>query len=198
MRAMEAMAQEKNLDIRRFKGACSGVDCESVAAFSRCGKYRYFLQRQWSDTGAGVLLFLMLNPSDADERKNDPTARACQNRARELGYGGFAVCNLFARVTSDPNQLWVMDAAERIGPDNDNVLREKIRAHGEALCAWGNEGRHYRERVEEVGKMMAREKSAARCICTNASGHPIHPRRAQIEKIPLDQELREFRFTPPI
>ena len=195
------MAQEKNLDIRLFKGACSGVGCESVAAFSRCGKYRYFLQRQWSDTGAGVLLFLMLNPSNANERKNDPTAHACQNRARALGYGGFAVCNLFARVTPDPNQLWVKDAAERIGPDNDKVLLEKFRTHGKALCAWGNKGRHYRERVErveEVGKMMAREKSAAWCICTNASGHPIHPRRAQIEKIPLNQELREFRFTPPI
>ena len=163
--------------------------------FSQCGKYRYFLQRKWSNVGSGILLFLMLNPSVASESGSDPTALACQNRARALGYGGFAICNLFARVESDSSKvykMWKTDPMELIGPDNDRVIAEKIRAHGKVLCAWGDDGLDYRKRVDEIMGMMAREKIVTLCIRETELGQPMHPRGLQIQCVPIDQQPRKW------
>lgn len=44
---------------------------ESGALFSPCRLYRYKLWRKWGDAPPAV--FVMLNPSTADEIDNDPT-----------------------------------------------------------------------------------------------------------------------------
>ena len=76
---------------------------ERDAAMSECGQYRYRLGRQW---GPGqYLLFVMLNPSTADEVVNDPTVERCERRARLWGYDGLVVTNLFALVSTDPKGL---------------------------------------------------------------------------------------------
>lgn len=61
---------------------------KSVAVFSDCERYRYLLTRVWDTTGQRAL-FIMLNPSTADEIKNDPTVERCERRARALGFGAF-------------------------------------------------------------------------------------------------------------
>ena len=43
-----------------------------------------------------LILFIGLNPSTADETKNDPTIRRCINFAKDWGYGGVMIANLFA------------------------------------------------------------------------------------------------------
>ena len=66
----------------------------SEAVYSDCETYRYALTREW---GAGPrLLWVMLNPSTASERSNDPTVERCERRSRAMGFGGFRVVNLFA------------------------------------------------------------------------------------------------------
>ncbi len=45
------------------------------ALISSCRKYRYHLERHWGD--AKPCLFIMLNPSTADERKDDRTIKRC-------------------------------------------------------------------------------------------------------------------------
>ena len=65
------------------------------AIISDCGKYRYQLWRKW-DPSLPVVLFIMLNPSQADASEDDPTIRRCINYAKSWGYGGIYVGNLFA------------------------------------------------------------------------------------------------------
>ena len=56
------------------------------AHFSRCGRYRYALERTFSGAGGdGSVLLVMLNPSTADAEQDDPTIRRCQGFARRLG-----------------------------------------------------------------------------------------------------------------
>lgn len=47
----------------------------------------------------------MLNPSTADENVDDPTIRRCINFAKDWGYGGMYVGNLFAFRTAYPKEL---------------------------------------------------------------------------------------------
>ena len=44
------------------------------AHFSDCGKYRYYLMRQWSDLPMAMVVGL--NPSTADAEDDDPTISA--------------------------------------------------------------------------------------------------------------------------
>ena len=76
----------------------------SHAVYSPCKQYRYELTRQWSDNNKRML-FILLNPSTATERKNDPTVERCEKRARNLNYGAYRVCNIFSYRATNPLEL---------------------------------------------------------------------------------------------
>ena len=59
---------------------------KSDAVFSPDRLHRYGLWRIWDDDLPKVL-FIGLNPSTADELKNDPTIRRCIGYAKDWGYG---------------------------------------------------------------------------------------------------------------
>jgi hypothetical protein len=83
------------------------------AVFSADGIYRYRLERRGLLANDRVCLFIMCNPSTADDVKNDPTLSRCCNYARNWGYGRLIVCNLFGQRSTDPAAL--CDAAEHGG-----------------------------------------------------------------------------------
>ena len=65
--------------------------------------YRYQLTR---GTDKKVICFLMLNPSIADQRIDDPTIRRCKGFMHSLGYTGLIVVNLFPLVATKPASLY--------------------------------------------------------------------------------------------
>ena len=72
-----------------------GIDpMQAGAEFSPCRRYRLTLRRRWDS--APQVLFGLLNPSTADESRDDPTVRRCIGLARSWGYGALAIGNLFA------------------------------------------------------------------------------------------------------
>jgi hypothetical protein len=96
------------------------LDVERAAAFSRDGRYRYALWREW-DAAKPCVLFIGLNPSSADDRRDDPTIRRCTGFARRWGFGRLAVGNLFALRTPHPSQLRRVPSP--VGPRNDRWLQ---------------------------------------------------------------------------
>lgn len=80
------------------------VPIRGRAAFSPCGRYRWWLERLW-EPGGSRLLFIGLNPSHADHRRDDPTLRRLVAFAAGWGYGSLEVLNLFALVSPDPAAL---------------------------------------------------------------------------------------------
>lgn len=65
------------------------------AILSEDRKYRYVLSRIW-DESKPMVMIIGLNPSTADETKNDPTIIRCIDFAKSWGYGGVYMLNLFA------------------------------------------------------------------------------------------------------
>ncbi len=81
--------------------------------------YRYVLERRWGQ-GDNMINFVLLNPSTADESIDDPTIKGCIQFAKNWGYDGFYVTNLFAFRATDPKVL--KKAPKPIGEDNDRYL----------------------------------------------------------------------------
>lgn len=108
------------------------------AAFSPCRKYRYQLWRQW-DRSSLSAVFVMLNPSTADETENDPTVERCERRARAMGFGGVRVANIFALMSTDPAAL--RGHRDPVGPDNDAAILQSVAGAGIVICAWGAMGK---------------------------------------------------------
>ena len=146
-------------------------DATSSAIYSDCETYRYALTRVW-DNSAGKVLFIMLNPSKATERQNDPTIERCERRARALGYGGFRAVNIFALRETDPKKMRQHKAPA--GPDNDSVVAESCLWADDILAAWGAHGDHV-QRGFEMRDVLKTTGETIKCLGVTKAGHPRHP-----------------------
>lgn len=143
---------------------------EGSATFSPCRKYRYILWREWNTLLRPMhyAMFIGLNPSTADETNDDPTIRRCVGFARDWGYGGICMTNLFAFRATSPK---TMKAAEDpIGPDNDRALIDAGESAGVIIAAWGVHGAHL-GRDEEIWKMFPHLSY----LKMTKYGYPAHP-----------------------
>ncbi len=156
---------------------------KNKAEFSECRNYRYALWRNCDeDTTKRVVMFLCLNPSTADEKKDDPTTRKCKKFAKSWGCDGICIGNLFARTATNPNNLKneIMKGLSMkglIGPKNDEWLSKLAKESDLVVAAWGNDGivsnNLFLERIEQVKELIPN----LHCLRKNKSGleQPTHP-----------------------
>jgi hypothetical protein len=96
--------------------------------------YRYRLSRIWNDN-VPPLMWLMLNPSTADESRDDPTIRRCIGYSINFGFGGIVIHNLFAYRSTDWEKLKYIN--DPVGPDNDDgIIDDAVKL--KVVCGWGN------------------------------------------------------------
>lgn len=107
------------------------------ALFSRDRRYRYRLWRRW-DPSLPAVAFCMLNPSTADESADDPTIRRCIGFARDWGYGGVEIVNIFGLRATEPRALRA--ARDPIGRANDLHVVEAAQRSAAVVIAWGVNG----------------------------------------------------------
>lgn len=146
-------------------------DAPSTAIYSDCERYRYSLTRIWDNAGQRVN-FVMLNPSTATEVQNDPTVERCERRARALGFGSFAVTNIFAWRETDPRAMRI--AADPIGPGNDAAIAERADWADMVIAAWGTHGAHL-DRGTHVAAFLQASGRPLFHLGLSKAGHPKHP-----------------------
>lgn len=139
----------------------------SNACFSDDGLYRYFLARVW-DAQLPVLAFIMLNPSTADGETDDSTVKRCVSYAKQWGYGGIEIYNLYAFRATKPREL--AQAKYPVGENNNKWLHELGMKHNRIIVAWG--GHAKKARVKEVMAIIGRP---VECVKRNKDGSPHHP-----------------------
>jgi len=133
------------------------------AKFCEAKKNRYFLKREW-DSSKGLLLYIMLNPSVADDTNDDPTIRRLINFTKRFNYGGFLVGNIFTKITPNPKEV-----DKSIGMTNKNYkeLLKLINKVDEVVYAWGNS-------IDEPKELKNLVKGP-KCFGKNFNGTPKHP-----------------------
>ena len=129
-----------------------------TARLSPCGRYRYRLDREWGRLFEGPpLLWVLLNPSTADARRDDPTLRRLVSFSQREGAGRLIVVNLFALRATDPTRL--LDAPDPVGPEADGwidgAVREVSRLDGRIVLGWGAAPFAWRLRAHQVLDLIA-------------------------------------------
>jgi hypothetical protein len=112
---------------------------------------------------------VMLNPSTADARRDDPTIRRCIAFARAWGYAGIDVVNLFAYRSTRPEEL--LRVADPIGPLNDAHILRAHAASSLTVAAWGAEA-VAADRARRVVGLLGGDIA---CLGTTVAGAPRHP-----------------------
>lgn len=111
---------------------------ESGAVFTSCEQYRPLLWRVWGD--GPLIMWLMLNPSTADDLELDPTLTRCRNFSQSWGYGGMIVCNVFDYRATDPRAMKAQDRPN--SEHNAPAICRAAKLAAVIVCGWGNHGQH--------------------------------------------------------
>jgi hypothetical protein len=114
------------------------------------------------------MVVIGLNPSTADNTKDDPTIRRCVGFAKREGCTGLLMLNLFALRATDPGALYGAD--DPIGPQNDATLDTYVRAGAVRVAAWGHHGD-----LHGRGRAIQARFPDLLCFGTTKGGHPRHP-----------------------
>jgi len=147
------------------------------ATFDSTRQYRYCLWRKW-DINLPFIMFIGLNPSTANEHSDDPTIRRVMRFARDWGYGGVFMLNLFAYVTTNPKQL--LTCTDAIGPENDMYLFGVSKRCNRIIFAWGA-FKETKERAKDIMLLFPN----AEALVINKDGTPRHPLYVPGDVIPV-------------
>ena len=180
-----------------------GLFESGMAFMSEAGDCRFLLVRQWDlrDLPPGRwAIWVMLNPSDADEEKNDPTMRRVVHFSKAWGCGGALVINLFSLISPDPSalSLWLRD--------NGSDAQRLIRQHADGLAgpireivgdgqpkpmivvAWGAHAAAGDWHEEFLFRALGIVPGASLfCLGTNQDGSPRHPLSRGAGRVPDNQ-----------
>lgn len=159
----------------------SGLPLQCSAEFSDCGKYRFRLERRWSD-GPRVC-FCMLNCSLASAERSDNTITRVVNYAEAWGFGSLFVLNLYPFITPYPKEL---KKAMKQGIDvtggalGELQLRSAVQADL-VICAWGV---HASDVAAQRFIALTNPKPLW-CLGFTKDAKPLHPLMQRADLLPV-------------
>ena len=162
----------------------------SGAVFSEDKKFRFALWRKWNlrhvrgESRPRYVMFVGVNPSKADANQNDLTITKLVHFAKDWGYNGIYMTNLFGMISTDSSFLKDVNdknANQFIGEANDIYMRS-LRSDSDLIVyCWGNW-----KNIDARSSHVMKEFPGGWCFGKTKSGAPKHPCRlgykTQIEK----------------
>ena len=144
--------------------------------------YRYFLRRPVDENVAlsslPPLAFLLLNPSTADENKDDPTVAKARRYAHFWGYGEVIILNIFAFRATNPRLLCLQE--NPIGDENDSIIKNTVQTvltlGGDVVCGWGNHGQILGRCYDMRSLLKGQKIKAFPFTKQGEPGHPLYLR----------------------
>lgn len=149
--------------------------------------YRYKLERYWGPGKCAI--WIMLNPSTADETNDDNTIRRVMQFSQDFGMGRLEVVNLYGLRCTDSTELF--SYPDPVGPDNDAYIRGALERgdRGMVMVAWGSHP-GIGPRVRAVHKML--EGYSPFCLKQNKDRNPRHPLYVKGGTDPTSYEWRVY------
>jgi hypothetical protein len=145
-------------------------------------KFRYKLWRV-SDISKDSILWVLLNPSTADEKTLDPTLTRCWKYSTLWGYGEFRVINVFAYRATDPKKLFKLDDKYIVGVENNDSILKECCIASKIIVGWGNNICRFEDRLIELDQMLYPLELYA--LNVTKRGQPSHPLYLRGDKKPF-------------
>ena len=145
---------------------------EHGAFLSEDRRYRYLLWRSLVTAvppEPRVALWVMLNPSTANEREDDATIRRVIGFSRTWGFHRVEVVNLFALRATEPKEL--LEARDPVGARNNDYIRSQLAKADLVVGAWGA----FKGARRRAREFMELTRGMTMCLGTNQDGSPKHP-----------------------
>ncbi|MGE3250502.1 MAG: DUF1643 domain-containing protein [Hyphomonadaceae bacterium] len=142
------------------------------------------MERERVFTGI-VVTAVMLNPSTANDVKDDATVTRLLTVAAEMKARRLVIVNLFAVRTAYPRELRI--ASDPIGVENDQYVLSALNECDRLIFAWGasrNFPRSFACRWREVSNWAAKLGKEPSCFGVCKDGHPRHPSRMPRNTVP--------------
>jgi len=146
------------------------------AIMSSCRKYRYQLHRNVDIFGLKTFAFFGVNPSMADEFKDDRTVKRLIGFALRNEGKDFFVGNVCGYRDSDVTQLSSIE--DPIGIDNDHHIDDIISKSDILVPCWGSRDKlpeQLHPRLDSILKKLHGSSKPVLSFGTTASGDPRHP-----------------------
>jgi hypothetical protein len=110
-----------------------------------------------------LILFILLNPSNADHKNDDKTVKKLIGFTKMFEFGGFYLGNLYSLITTTPSpEKFINDEAKNI--NHIKIMKKKCK---KVVVGWGNLGAYPNWLVDKTIKPM--------CLGINKNGTPKHP-----------------------
>ena len=156
----------------------------SGAVISKNDIYRYRLTREIGPSSNAVM-FLMLNPSTADENQDDPTIRRCIGFARSWRFGWMHVTNLSPLRATDPKELRAQGLeSPKVRKRNMEAVLQTASKSDMIVAAWGDKG-VWENRASKMLKAMKHYGHDVYCLQLTRKNQPRHPQGVKGNRRPM-------------
>lgn len=137
------------------------------------GNYRYSLKRTWDSQNPRKAVFVMLNPSTADDIEDDRTIKRCITFAKNWNCGSLEIVNVFAFRSTDYNQLKNLKKELATGQENSYFIKEALKDASIRVVAWGTNVTIHHQDYKELQEQLKGYRLF--CFGQTTDGHPRHP-----------------------
>ena len=151
---------------------------------SECGKYRYLLHARPKNflnvKKPKSIVFIMINPSTADDSNDDRTIESCKRIAMHHECSDLYVLNIYPYRTKSVKELteFLNSASQgvlkKMRSDNcyhmDTILKGGNQI---VIAAWGKENKA--PLMHELGQELSSIYGPFKCLGFNTDGSPTHP-----------------------
>jgi hypothetical protein len=137
------------------------------------GNYRYSLKREWDYSNPRKAVFMMLNPSTADDKEEDQTTRKCITFAKNWNCGSLEIVNVFAYRSTDFEELKKLSKDTATGKNNWEFVMNALEDAAIIVVAWGTNVTVHHRNYHELEELLKGYRLF--CFGQTTEGHPRHP-----------------------
>jgi hypothetical protein len=139
------------------------------------GNYRYYLIREWDVFNPKSVVFVLLNPSTADDEQEHQTTKVCIEFAKRWGFGSLQIVNLFAYKATKPKDLKdIKNYKKMVGEHNNTYIQTALQEADRIVVAWGEHGK-IQNRYMDESLIKLFSNYTLFCFRVIANNQPKHP-----------------------
>ena len=136
------------------------------------------------------LVVFGINPSTATKEKNDNTISIVERIAKDHGYDGFLMLNIYPVRATKINNCFDTNCNDTVSNQNLEFISQRIQEGSDVIAAWGihiNDRLFFITILSRINEIVKNKNAKWRVLSLTKYGHPHHPTRLAYDKMTFDE-----------